>query len=155
MQQLACARYLRRLNPLTRTYRARFTLIDAPAGIKLGMTVTLSLDESDSTGTLDIPASSIIRQQNQSAVWRVEQDGSVTAVPVEIAQYSTESVRISSGLKVGDRIVSAGAHKVDANVRVRTWRCKNECSEEFQSFPMGRHSPAFVLFLILASGVAA
>lgn len=108
-------------DPLTRTYRARFTLIDAPADIKLGMTVTLALDESEGAGTLEIPASSITRSDNQTAVWRVEQDGTVTAVPVQIAQYSTDSVRISGGLKVGDRIVSAGAHKVDANVHVRTW----------------------------------
>ena len=108
-------------DPLTRTYRARFTLVDAPAEIKLGMTVTLALDESEGAGTLEIPASAIMRSNNQTAVWRVEEDGSVTAVPVQIAQYSTDSVRISSGLNIGDRIVSAGAHKVDANVKVRTW----------------------------------
>ncbi len=108
-------------DPLTRTYRARFTLIDPPADIKLGMTVTVALDHTDSARGLDVPAASIIRWQDQPAVWRIEADGSLTAAPVEIAHYSTDSVKITSGLNVGDRIVSAGAHKLDANVRVRPW----------------------------------
>ena len=107
-------------DPLSRTYRARFTLIDPPAEIKLGMTVTVALDQSSATA-LEIPASAIIKSENQPAVWRVAEDGSLTAVPVQIAQYSTDAVRISAGLNVGDRIVSAGAHRLDANVRVRTW----------------------------------
>lgn len=108
-------------DPLTRTYRARFTLIDPPADIKLGMTVTVSLDQSGSIGALDVPAGAIIRTNGQPAVWRIETDGSLIATPVQIAHFGTDSVRIASGLKVGDRIVSAGAHKLDANVRVRTW----------------------------------
>lgn len=108
-------------DPLTRTYRARFTLIDPPADIKLGMTVTVSLDQSGSIGALDVPAGAIIRTNGQPAVWRIETDGSLTATPVQIAYFGTDSVRIASGLNVGDRIVSAGAHKLDANVRVRTW----------------------------------
>lgn len=108
-------------DPITRTYRARFTLLDAPNEVKLGMTVTVALDQSASANSFDLPASSIIRHNDQPAVWRVSEDGSLTAVPVQVAQYSTNSVRISGGLQVGDRVVSAGAHKLDAHVRVRTW----------------------------------
>lgn len=120
-----CAARLREISPtadpLSRTYRARFTLLDAPHDIKLGMTVTVALDQLAAVGSLDIPASSIIRIGDQPAVWRVAPDGSLTAAFVQVAQYSTNSVRIASGLQVGDRIVSAGAHKLDAHVRVRTW----------------------------------
>ncbi len=58
-------------DPLTRTYRARFTLVEPPADVKLGMTVTVALDASAGDQLIEIPASSIIREHNQPAVWKL------------------------------------------------------------------------------------
>ena len=39
----------------------------------------------------------------------------------KIQQYSTDTVRVSTGLTGGETIVSAGVHKLDASQRVRPW----------------------------------
>ncbi len=85
------------------------------------MTVTVALDEATADGDFEVPASSIIKVDNAPAVWRVSSEGALVAVPVKITQFATNSVRVQGDLSEGDRIVSAGAHKLDANVRVRTW----------------------------------
>jgi RND family efflux transporter MFP subunit len=108
-------------DPLSRTFRARFTLLDPSPEIKLGMTVTIALDSARVDRGFDIPASCIVQVNNQPAVWRIAPDGSLTAVPVHVVQYSSDFVRVEGELHTGDRIVSAGAHRLDAGVRVRTW----------------------------------
>ena len=47
--------------------------------------------------------------------------GSITAVRVEIDHYAESTVRVTGGLVEGERIVSAGVHKLDASMRVRAW----------------------------------
>ncbi|MCC6511572.1 MAG: efflux RND transporter periplasmic adaptor subunit, partial [Pirellulaceae bacterium] len=79
-----CAVRLREIaptaDPITRTYRARFTLLNPPPAVKLGMTVSVSLENGTADKLFEIPASSIIQSAGQPAVWRVEADGRIVAV---------------------------------------------------------------------------
>ena len=51
-------------------------------------------------------------------MWIVK-DNHVTLVPVEIAGYENNSVKIKSGLQKGDIVVTGGTTKLSANQEVR------------------------------------
>jgi multidrug efflux pump subunit AcrA (membrane-fusion protein) len=42
----------------------------------------------------------------------VKSDQTIELRPIVVARYDTESVEVSSGLKSGERIVTAGVHKL-------------------------------------------
>lgn len=109
-------------DPVTRTFRGRFTLVNPTPDIRLGMTTTVQWSEGQNGDKVAIPASAIFEQDGQPAVWRVDtKHGSLTPVPIAISHYDDELVYVSSGLIGGERIVSAGVHKLDAGMRVRVW----------------------------------
>lgn len=109
-------------DPVTRTFRGRFTLVNPSADVRLGMTATVEWSDAKDGSQLAIPASAIFEQDGRPAVWQVNrEDGSLKAVPVTVSQYGDEVVYVSSGLSGGEQIVSAGVHKLDAGMRVRVW----------------------------------
>lgn len=112
-------------DPVTRTFRGRFTLIAPQPAIKLGMTATIEWSDQENHSQVAVPASAIFEQAGQPAVWRVDKEsGSLTAVPVGISHYAADLVYISSGLDGGEQIVSAGVHKLDAGMHVRLWESR-------------------------------
>jgi multidrug efflux pump subunit AcrA (membrane-fusion protein) len=57
----------------------------------------------------------------QPIVWRILDDNTVESVPVEVLRYESEGAVVRGELRAGDRIISAGVQKIDANCRVRIW----------------------------------
>ena len=109
-------------DPLTRTFRSRFTLIDPPRDIKLGMTATVEWSNAANINEVSIPASAIFQRDGQPAVWLVDtQHGTINATPIKIALVGDREVKVSAGLTNGQTIVSAGVQKLDEGVRVRVW----------------------------------
>lgn len=121
-----CQARLREIAPIadsqTRTYRARFTLVDPPPTVQMGMTVVLTWENPDAPREgAAIPASSLIAHRQQPAVWRLRSDGaSLEAVEVEVLRYRDGWNEVL-GLNAGDRIVSAGVQKLDETRTVRPW----------------------------------
>jgi len=107
-------------DPSSRTYDARFRIVDPAENLTIGMTATVVLRESDSDG-ITIPLAAISSRNETPVVWRVLSDNRVEAVPVELLQYKSETAVIRGALKSGDRIVSAGVQRIDENVTVRIW----------------------------------
>jgi membrane fusion protein, multidrug efflux system len=114
-------------DPLTRTYRSRFSLIDPSPEIKLGMTASVkwcrnSACSKEISKTFAIPAGSIFQREGEPAVWIVdEKTGQISARKVALDRFTREQVVVKQGLESGDLIVSAGAHKLDDSQRVRIW----------------------------------
>ena len=59
-------------DPMTRTYPARFSVIDKPAFIGLGMTATLSFERPDAQPVAEVPLAAIFQHGTQPAVWVVD-----------------------------------------------------------------------------------
>jgi membrane fusion protein, multidrug efflux system len=104
---------LREVSPMadatTRTYRARFTLQQPPSEVKLGMTTTVSMASRAGQGgeTFAIPASALHRQNEQPAVWLIDESAqAVRLQPIEIDSYGESSIIVSRGLNAGQKIVS-------------------------------------------------
>ncbi len=123
---LAVSAKLREMSPIadamTRTFRARFTLFQPPPDVKIGMTTSVVLSRGDAANTLLIPLQSVLTRNDQASVWLLDETGtSIRAQPISIAKYGDENIVVSSGLKLGDKIVSAGVQKLDEGLRVRVW----------------------------------
>lgn len=109
-------------DPVSRTYDARFRLVESIPEVSIGMTATVHLSNAASNGML-IPLTSIANRGEKPAVWRVKSEtGAVELVDVEVIQYRSDSAVVRSSLMPGDVIVSAGVQRVDASTLVRVWK---------------------------------
>jgi membrane fusion protein, multidrug efflux system len=112
---------LRELSPAaeaaSRTYAARVSLPDNK--LPLGMTAQVKFASKNvASSEFLVPLTAIFQQGNSAAVWVVAADHSVSLRPVQIAQFSDEGALIASGIKAGERIVSAGVHKIVAGEKI-------------------------------------
>ncbi len=107
-------------DPLTRTYPARFTVLDQPSFIGLGMTASLMLSRPEPGVLAEVPLSAIFQQGTRPAVWVVDKTtGVVELRPVVIARWRDETALIASGVKDGEIIATAGVHKLEPGQKVR------------------------------------
>ncbi len=107
-------------DPMTRTYPARFSVIDPPEFIGLGMTATLAFERPDAATVAEVPLSAIFQRGTQPAVWVVDREsGTVTLRPVTIARWRDDTAAIASGVKEGEMIATAGVHKLEAGQKVK------------------------------------
>jgi RND family efflux transporter MFP subunit len=109
-------------DPVTRTYQARFTILNAGPRVALGMTATVHIIPSTAATGYALPLSSLLRTGGRPAVWVVDRaTGRITLVPVEVREYRHETVVLSTGVKPGQLVVTAGVQKLDPAVTVRAW----------------------------------
>ncbi len=107
----------------TRTYPARVAFDTGNARVALGMTARVKLKTQESeaakgSGYL-IPLTAIFQQGEQTAVWIVAADRSVSLRPVVVVAYRDDGALVGSGIAAGERIVSAGVHKLSAGERIQ------------------------------------
>jgi len=115
---------LRELSPsadaMTRTYPARFTVVEPPPFIGIGMTATLTLARPDAELLAEVPLSAIFQQGTQPAVWVVDKaSGAVALRPVTIARWRDETALIASGVQDGEIVATAGVHKLEPGQKVK------------------------------------
>jgi RND family efflux transporter MFP subunit len=106
-------------DPASRTYPARVLLSNGDAQLALGMTAQVRFSANEKKNGFLVPVSAIFQQGEQAAVWVVGQDRSVMLRPVKVAAYRDEGAQIISGVSAGERIVSAGVHKLTAGDKVQ------------------------------------
>ncbi|MGY1457783.1 MULTISPECIES: efflux RND transporter periplasmic adaptor subunit [unclassified Luteimonas] len=108
-----------RADPVTGTFRVKVGLVDPPAAMRLGSTVTGRL-ALDAVAGIQVPASAVIRANQQAAVWVVDpKTGEVSMRPIEIQSSDPDNVVIASGLEPGDVVVTAGAQALRPGQKVR------------------------------------
>ncbi len=125
---------LRELSPsadlATRTYQAKFTILDAPSQsefgklefgkLEFGMTATLILDSADASQIAKLPLSSLFNAGKGPSLWVVDvKTGALTLKPVNVAGYDAQNVLIKSGVEAGEMVVTLGVQKLDAGQKVR------------------------------------
>jgi RND family efflux transporter MFP subunit len=107
-------------DPMTRTYPARFTVVDRPSFIGIGMTATLILARPDPELLAEVPLSAIFQQGKEPAVWVVDQASSTVSLrPVTISRWRDETALIASGVRNGEIIATAGVHKLEPGQKVK------------------------------------
>ena len=79
-------------------------------------TVVINLAESD---VIVIPQNAVVRMQDKSIVYKVQADSTATAIDVTTADTGNgKDFIVTSGLNVGDRIVTTGANNVTEGLKV-------------------------------------
>jgi len=114
---------LRELSPsadqATRTFSARFSLLDADAAIAIGMSATLSIAGADRDRAVSVPLAAIFNQGNGPTLWKVDDEGRLSSTPVTVLRYESSAAVVSGDLAEGERIVALGVQKLDAGQKVR------------------------------------
>ncbi|ENY8013070.1 efflux RND transporter periplasmic adaptor subunit [Vibrio fluvialis] len=104
-------------DPSTKSYKVTMRM-DNPSnkGLLPGMVgkVSIALDENLSSA---LPKSSLVQTGATQSVWRVESDGVLNLIPVQL----NDKGQVISGLKSGDRIVISGVSNIQASTKVREW----------------------------------
>ena len=105
-------------DPATRTYPARFSLIDAPAEVRLGMSVTVSL-AANAAKVAKMPIAAVFDAGQGPSVWVVDPaTETLRAARIALTGYNSDSAFIGGGIDEGAKVVALGVHKLDAGEKV-------------------------------------
>jgi len=108
-----------RADPLTGTFRVRVRLVDPPAAMRLGATVTGRMALA-AAPAIEIPPSAVIRADRQAAVWVFDpKTGTVATRGIEIRSSDPLRVDVASGLNPGDIVITAGIQALRPGQKVR------------------------------------
>ena len=108
-----------RADPVTGTFAVRVRLIEPPAAMRLGSTVSGRI-KIDSAPGIELPAAALVRADGKTAVWVFDQQsGTVALRNIELGHADANSVQVVVGLKPGDVVVTAGVQALRPGQKVR------------------------------------
>jgi len=106
-------------DPVTRTFKVRIGLNNPPAAMRLGSTVTGSVQLGAGQG-IDIPASALTAANQRPAVWVLDPaSNTVSLRNIEVLRYDLARVAVAEGLQPGDIVVTAGVQTLRPGQQVR------------------------------------
>lgn len=106
-------------DPVTRTFAVKVDIAGAPPDMLLGAMVRGEV-RMPGSASVALPPSALTAKDGAPAVWRFNpKSGAVDLVPVKVSRYETGLVLIESGIEAGDRIVTAGVHRLRPGQKVR------------------------------------
>lgn len=107
-------------DPVTRTYQVKTAIPNPPWNLRLGMTVAVTVpNKAGATSQVSLPATAMFQQGTKPAVWVVKSDKTLELRPVGVDRYESDRVIVRNGLQQGDRVVTAGVHRLAAGDKVR------------------------------------
>ncbi|WP_255581772.1 efflux RND transporter periplasmic adaptor subunit [Cupriavidus sp. AU9028] len=107
-------------DPVTRTYAARISLPEAPAELKFGMTAAVTFQRPGQQQGVRVPLTALLQQGGRNLVWVYEgASGTVQPVEVKLGEPLGNDMAVTSGLRPGQTIVTAGVHLLKPGQKVR------------------------------------
>ncbi|MBF7013995.1 efflux RND transporter periplasmic adaptor subunit [Novosphingobium sp. HR1a] len=106
-------------DPRTRTYEARFVLDGAAARAPLGSTITVNLGHGRTSSGVEVPIGALYDRGRGPGIWTIDKSSRVRWRAVQVAAIGGETVRVSRGVRPGERFVSLGAHLLHDGEQVR------------------------------------
>jgi multidrug efflux pump subunit AcrA (membrane-fusion protein) len=91
------------------TYKVTVLLDQAIAGLKPGMTATVQVIVAQADGVLQVPSAAITKRGTSATVTLVDAKGVRTPKVVTTGVEGDDATEITSGLKVGDKVVTSTA----------------------------------------------
>lgn len=105
-------------NSLSRSYEVKALVNNADNSLLPGMLCTLYLGDNDTESAILVPTSVVqLDSSNHNFVWVVN-GGKAERKYVELGQFSSDKVVITSGLTEGDNLIIEGHQKVSDNMKV-------------------------------------
>ena len=119
---------LRELSPqadqATRTYAARFTILDPDDRVALGMTATVTLKPAGEAMVAKLPLSAVLSRGSGASVYVVNAGGELTLRPVTVASFNEDDALITGGVSAGEKVVTLGVQKLEPGLKVRSIEAK-------------------------------
>jgi RND family efflux transporter MFP subunit len=107
-------------DPATRTYLAKFSIIEADDDVQLGMTATLSLSDAASARVARLPLSALFNQGDGPSLYVADpKSGAIMRKRVSVTGYESKDVLIDGGVDEGTDVVTVGVQKLDPAQKVR------------------------------------
>lgn len=107
-------------DPVTRTFTVKADI--GRADVSLGQTATVQIDARTPRDTVRLPLTALVRKGQGSAVWLFDaRTQSVSLQPVQLASIGRDTVLVSSGLRPGHEVVTAGVHVLQPGQKVKRW----------------------------------
>jgi RND family efflux transporter MFP subunit len=106
-------------DPATRTYAARFTILQADDTVAFGMTATVTLERAREDAVARLPLSAVLNRGTGPSVYVVDATGALMLRPVTVAAFTEDAALVVSGVSNGDKVVTLGVQKLEAGRRVR------------------------------------
>jgi multidrug efflux system membrane fusion protein len=106
-------------DPVTRTYAARVTVLEAGEDVELGMSARVAVAEEAGTAGIELPLAALYARGDAPQVWVVNADETVRLAPVATRGVTAERVVVDAGLAAGDVVVIAGAQLLSPGQKVR------------------------------------
>ncbi len=103
-----------------RTYTVKVSLPETDERVRLGMTATVLVRIAGQRPVVKLPLTALYRDKGKVAVWVVDAaSGSVALKPVDISLFDADNAWVVGGLADGERVVTAGVHKLAPGEKVR------------------------------------
>ena len=103
----------------TRTFQVKVGIIDPPAAMELGSTVSGSVKLATTSGTR-VPASALTTSDGHPAVWVVDPASQTVSLRgVDVSRYDPAEIVVSNGLVAGEVVVTAGVQTLHPGQKVR------------------------------------
>lgn len=106
-------------DPVTRTYAARATVLDAGDDMELGMSARIAVTANGGGQRIELPIAALHSRGETPQVMIVGADSSTRLQAIRTAGLAGERVVVESGLKPGDVVVAAGASLLRPGQKVR------------------------------------
>jgi RND family efflux transporter MFP subunit len=112
-------------DPVTRTYAARITLLDADARAQLGMTANVTLARARDEAQITLPTTALMQNaaadaKTRATVWVVDPQALTVALqPIALGGFAHNRVVVTGGLPEGALVVTAGVNRLHAGQKVR------------------------------------
>lgn len=100
------------LDPATRRIVAKAWVPNPDHRLRAGLFAEIDMQVDERENAILVAESAIVFDRQGTYVWRVEDGDVVKRVPVETGLRKQGRVEVKSGLQAGDRIVTAGTHKI-------------------------------------------
>jgi RND family efflux transporter MFP subunit len=106
-------------DPVTRTFEVKVGLDNPPEAMRLGASVTGSV-QIQAGPLIEVPASALTKVNQQPAVWIVDPSNQTVSLRnVDVARFDPATVTISHGLDSGEVIVTAGVQALYPGQKIR------------------------------------
>jgi RND family efflux transporter MFP subunit len=96
----------------TGTYQVKVALASPPPEMRLGAVVVGRVESQGGQEVTTLPPTALLQSGDQPQVWVIGGDGKVQRRRVELLEFDTDSVVVSRGLSVGEKVVIAGVNSL-------------------------------------------
>jgi membrane fusion protein (multidrug efflux system) len=106
------------LDPAARRIIVKAWVPNADRRLRAGLFANVDMEVARRENAILVPESAVVFDRQGTYVWRVSDGDVAQRVPVETGLRKGGRVEVTLGLQPGDRIVTAGTHKVSEGKRV-------------------------------------